>query len=377
MLHNLPGDVLDRIICHIDDRANRQNLYRLVLVSTRLAKVVQQHLSRHPVYRSSTATQRGSKCTLTPALAAEALVVGRGSRTKAATVKVGRAKVAQNVEDSVTEEDLVRLCQSYPRLVTLRLEEPRFNSLRRRQVGFAANLDRLTSLSIVGRGDASLGGFSLTTVGQVLEGLSQLRHLELRHLQVSRASLAGLSPPSFQLSSFELVTDPFLRPSQLLWLLSSSTQAESLRTLRFHLPTDVVPFELHSIYWAPIRVTSLEITCASVAPIEAMPLHCPHLRRFTFNLLAPTKTDPKRRVNGTTLLKNALEYGGLRAVEDRSEGIGMDLQTLAEGLLLVRKKLQIARVAVWNDRKTEPGYRALLEVCRLLSLPLFEFSRTQ
>ena len=55
----------------------------------------------------------------------------------------------------------------------------------------------------------------------------------------------------------------------------------------------------------------------------------------------------------------------------------MDLQTFAEGLLLVRKKLQIARVAVWNDRKTEPGYRALLDVCRLLSLPLFEFSRTQ
>ncbi|GAA5844052.1 hypothetical protein JCM5353_000128 [Sporobolomyces roseus] len=365
MAPDLPKEVLDSIIAFTS--ASPIDLSHLALVSTQFAQSVQFYRSFHTVLSSSTQTQQYLKRSSSKAGSqVQSIILERGRRTRAEKVKVGRSKVVREVEDSITEEELVKLCHISSKLVELRLDQLSFTSLRRRQVSFAASLSHLTRLSIIGRRGSDDGGFSLTTVGQILETLPQLLHLKLRNLRSSAQSLSGLSPPTFHLRSFTLYTPPFLSSSQLSWLLDSSTFAESLRTLDFALPLDVLPSTLHSIYWAPIRVTSIHISSDNVQAIESMPSHCPHLERLSF--------DSSARIDVRRILKNALQYRRLNCVRDLSvdKAGGVDLRQMAEDLLRYQRKLRIRKIVIRSERKEEDGYRELKVVCQNLRILLEE-----
>lgn len=371
MLQTLPEEVLERLCSHVGPYASVEALSSLALVSKQLAISVRNFRSRHPLVRSSTAARGYCRRHDTSSPHAVTLTIAKGTRTRVETVKVGRMKVVREVEDSVTEEDLVQLCRKSPKVVNLRLVEPGFSSLRRRQIGFASSLSNLRSLSIIGRqgstADSPDLGFNLTTIGQILSTLPTLEHLELRNVRSSPTSLSGISPPSFHLSSLLLFTTPFLSPRHLTWLLSSSNESESLRTIKFHLPTSVLPFQLHPIYWAPIRVTSFYISCHDPKKIESMPSHLPHLERFEFNLLSEPSS-----VDGRMLLKTSNQYHRLREIRDYSEAGGLDLRSLAEGLLLYRRRVKVEKITIRRGRKTEDGYRELWAVCGELSITLEE-----
>jgi hypothetical protein len=373
MLDKLAVEVLQRAIQNLDTLEQPSHLSRLALVSRRLSNSIRDYRTRHPVFQSSTQAQHYLGRRSGYDTEAESVTIRKGHRKRMEQVKVGRQKVTREVEDSVTAEELVALCQTYAGVVQLRLEEPAFTSLRRRQINFAASLSKLTILSIIGRLWSSEApddaGFNLTTVGQVLNTVPQLKHLELRNLRSSRTSLSGIPPPSFTLTSFSLFTTPFLTSSQLSWLLSSSTQAESLRTIDFNLPSTVYPYQLHSIYWAPIRVTTLSIECENPRVIEYMPLHCPHLERIEFKLVSRRDKETES-IDARLLLKNAIQYRRLQEIRDQTSQGGMDLRSLAEGLLLYRKKVSIRRISIWAEKRREDGFRELEEVCKVLGIGL-------
>ncbi|GAA5983927.1 hypothetical protein JCM5350_001795 [Sporobolomyces pararoseus] len=376
MLNRLPEEVLNRVIRHLDTPETLADLSHLSLVSSQLSSSIWSYRSRHPVFQSSTQAQQYLKAYKKPQTQVETLIVCRGERRKVVQVKVGRKKVSKELEDSVTEEELVQLCRVLSNLKEIRLEEPSFATLRRRQIGFALNLSQLRNLSIIGRSSASTaeneGGFNLTAIGQILDTVPQLKHLELRNIRSSKTSLSGIPQPTFQLSSFSLFTSHFLTSSQLTWLLSSSTNAESLRTIEFYLPRNVLPYELHSIYWAPIRVTSLFISCENVRVIESIPLHCPHLEQFELNLLSRQEL-----VDARKLLKNSTQYRRLKEIRDSSkrEGGGLNLGSMAEGLLLYRRKVGISKIVLVSGMAREDGHLELKAVCRVLGVALEQWNK--
>ena len=365
MASNLPREVVDSIVAFTSHSTT--DLSHLALVSTRFAHSVQSYRSLHLLLSSSTQAQHYLKGLLRKAgQQTQSLTLQRGWRKRVEKVKMGRSKVEREVEDSITEEELVKLCQLSPSITALRLDQLSFTSLRRRQVSFASSLPHLTRLSIIGRLDSNDGGFNLTTVGQILGTLPQLLHLKLRNLRSSPQSLSGLSPPTFHLRFLTLYATPFLHSSQLSWLLDSSTFAESLRTLDFFLPLDVLPSTIHSVYWAPIRVKALYISSANAQAIESMPLHCPHLERLSF--------ESSTRIDARNLLKNALQYRRVKCIRDQSigEAGGMDLRHVAEGLLIYQRKLRIRKIVIRRGRKEEDGYRELGVVCRDLEVMMEE-----
>ncbi|GAA5956879.1 hypothetical protein JCM3765_006627 [Sporobolomyces pararoseus] len=376
MLDKLPDEVLDRVIDHLFTPEALSDLSHLSLFSTRLSTSIRSYRSRHLVFQSSTQVQQYLKIHKQPDAQAKSLIIRKGQRRRVEQVKIGRKKSMQEVEDSVTEEELVQLCRIFPSLNDVRLEEPSFSTLRRRQIGFASNLSQLQTLSIIGRSPESTtdieDGFNLSAIGQILTTVPQLKHLELRNIRSSKTSLSGIPHPTFQLSSFSLFTSSFPASSQLSWLLSSSTTAESLQTIKFQLPRNVLPYELHSIYWAPIRVTSLSISCENPEVVECIPLHCPHLERLEFNLLSRNN----ELVDARRLLKNSIQYRRLKEIRDLSkrDGGGMDLRSVAEGLLLYRKKVKLSRIVLSTGRREEKGLRELKAACRLLGVVFEQWS---
>ncbi|GAA6014019.1 hypothetical protein JCM11491_003490 [Sporobolomyces phaffii] len=362
---SLPDEVLERVIQHLEESSGCASLSDLAVVSSRISRAVIAYRLRRPVLCSSAAVGRYLEQRAASARDAQALTIAKGTTSRTQKVKVGRTSTFREVEDSVTEDDVVKLCQMNPNLVAVEIVQPEFSSLRRRQISFASSLVHLRSLTIIGR--SSTSGFNFSTIGQIASTLPRLSHLSLGNLHSSPTSLAGIPRPSFHLSTFVLFTPaPFLSPSQLSWLLASSTESESLQTLKFHLPCSVLPYKLHSVYWSPIRVTSLYLSSRNARAIEAMPVHCPHLERFEF--AADSSAPP--RVDARALLANARRYGRLREIRDHTTDLsnGIDLRSLAEGLLLYRKKLRIERVTIRTGRRGEDGFREAEEVCRILEI---------
>ncbi|ORY65632.1 hypothetical protein BCR35DRAFT_334610 [Leucosporidium creatinivorum] len=271
---------------------------------------------------------------------AETLTLERGNSSKPASASKRKGgAAARQVEDAVTEGELVQLATALPKLQAIHLRELAFTSLRRRSLSdFTSQLSSLHTLSISGRPAAAPSShpsdslFNLHTVGQIVISLPQLRHLALRHIHASPTSLEGLSPyPTFTLTSFALYSTPNLTPKHLHWLLRSTSFAESLRTLA--LDWDSSPRILNPIRYSVLRVERLHLTTTTPGVVENFALHCPSLTRLTIKASVP--------VDGVRLFGN-LEMP-LLELTDRSEGERNGLDRRMLSLIIAGRSLRFAR----------------------------------
>ncbi|GAA5855850.1 hypothetical protein JCM9279_003338 [Rhodotorula babjevae] len=372
----LPDEVLCRILRELHAVAPAQLASLALVLPTQLRQAV---LAR-PIFTSSAAVQRYLDCVQggNKALAAGArvLTVQRGSRTMPPAAAKGRRAKVEPVEDAVTPEDLARLAQKLVYLVELRLVEPAFDSLRRRQVDFAIHLPHLRSLSILGRKGGSRHGFNLHTVGQILQNAPNLVNLALRDLNPFGGALSGLAQPKCRLASFALFDTPSIKPDQLYWLLRASIYADSLRSLAFETPPDIPPSHFAPVKWAATPVTRLAVTSARPQVVEGIAQHSPSLRHFAFRSSSPV--DPHR------LLASCATCGTIEVIEDRSlaaaDGAssvagGVAPLAWAEALVLARRRrlpglASLRRLSLGSHRRAEPGFAVLEEVCRALDVQL-------
>jgi len=377
MVKQLPDDVLCRILRELQAVAPAQ-LASLALV---LPAPLRQASLPQPVFSSSTAVQRylGRTHSGGESLAAspQVLTVRRGSSTmlRAAPAKDRRAKV-EPVEDAVTPGDLVRLAYELVHLVEIRLVEPAFDSLRRRQVDFASHLVHLRSLSILGRRGGPGHGFNLHTVGQILQYAPSIDDLALRELDSYRGALSSLAQPSCRLASFALFDTPSISSDQLYWFLQATIYADSLHTLAFDIPADVPPSHFAPVKWAATPVTRLAVTSPRAQAVEGIAQHFPSLRHFAFRSSSPV--DPHR------VLASCATCGTVEVIEDRSlaaadgpsvgQGGAGPLAWAAALVLARRRRLpglaSLRRLSLGSHRRAEPGFAVLDEVCRALDVQL-------
>ncbi|KPV74279.1 uncharacterized protein RHOBADRAFT_54122 [Rhodotorula graminis WP1] len=366
----LPDEVLSRILHELHAVAPGQVASLAVVLPTH----VRQATLARPVFTSSHGVQqyltRVHSGDSDIVERARVITIRRGSRRALPAAGKGRRAKGEPVEDAVTPEDLVRLAHTLKRLVELRLVAPAFDSLRRRQVDFAANLPHLRSLSIVGRAGGSSRGFNLHTVGQVLQNAPNVVDLALRHVNSYRGALGDLAPPSCRLSSFALFDTPSITSDQLSWLLQASIDVDSLRTIAFDLSPDVHPSHLAAVKWAATPVNRLAVTSSRPEAVEGIAQHFPSLRQFAFR--CSSTVDPHR------LLASCASCGSIEVVEDRSLGPADDSASAdggaeplvwAEALVLARRRrlaglAGLRRLVLGSHRRAEPGFAVLEEVCR-------------
>ncbi|GAA5926959.1 hypothetical protein JCM1841_001598 [Sporobolomyces salmonicolor] len=313
MARKLPLEVVRGIVQAYDALPQPTEVVSLALVSSSFRAQVRQHLLMRIVISSSSSAQTLLKilnndsdlCKL-----ARTLTIARGPRKRLQTGGKGKKASQSWIEDSVTEVEFVQLCLKLEGVTEVHLREPAFVTLRRRQANFASSLSHLRTLSICGRPDSSQPGFNLHTVGQILLTVPQLEHLALRNLHAFPTSFHGLSLPSFSLISLALFLTSNLSSSHLYWLLSSSMNADSLRTIASDLH-DLRPAQLHSVYWCTARVTKVALSSNVTGAIECISLHCPSLERLELRASA--------LVDAEWLLRNACDYGTLKELVDESD----------------------------------------------------------
>lgn len=369
----LPDEVLQRIVDELQAVAPTQVARLALVLPTQVRRALH---TRHLLASSSGVKQfllKLGRQDKELAGQARSLTIRRGTRSVPSTARVkGRKAKGTPAEDAVTPEDLVQLAQHLTDLVELRLLEPAFDSLRRRQVDFASRLPHLRSLSIVGRTSLAGGGFNLHTVGQVLQATPNLCELALRDLNCCAGALAGLAKPACKLSSFALFGAPSVTSEQLYWLLHASIYADSLRSLAFDVSPGVPPSHFAPVKWAATPVTRLAITSSRAEVAQGIPQHFPSLRHFAFRSSNP--------VNPHRLLASCAACGSVQTIEDRSpaeedeEARGVATLAWAEALLLARRRLpgvaSLRRLALVSARRAEAGWEVLEEVCRLLGVQL-------
>jgi hypothetical protein len=352
----LPVEVAQAIVEHC---AGLDELKQLALVSPSFRLAVSKHLHWDVLITSSTAARAFLiKLEANPILAigARTLTVAKGRRTRTEKVGRGRKAVEQQVEDSVSEEDLVKLCGKLRRATAVHLEEPNFSTLRRRQVGCLFHLS-LTTLSIHGRSDSP---FNASTVGQLLLTLPKLRHLSLRNIHFFPGALDSLTVPSNGFSSFSLTSSPSISSKQLYWFLHSTINAESLTSLSFDIPPNFRPSRLYPVRWAPVRTTEIYCTSEQAGALENLPRHCPSLRRYTFS--SSQRLDPQRLLSACEAFDTVAELFDASAV-----GSGLSPLRLAAALAIEdgSKFRSLRRISFIKSRRKEDGMRLLRAVCRI------------
>lgn len=337
----LPRELAQMVV----DSTPPSSLAQLALVSPALHAQTRRALFTSPCLNSSAAAQlflRSLKQDPTLAQMAESLTLERGSSTKPSSASKRRgAREVEEVEDAVTDVELVQLATALTQLKSIHLREVGFTSLRRRSLSdFTSQLSSLHTLSIAGRPAApsshpSDSLFNLHTVGQIVVSLPQLRHLALRHIHASPNSLEGLSPyPTYTLTSFALYSTPNLNPKHLHWLLRSTSFAESLRTLALDWnSSNSSPRIFNPIRYSVLRVERLHLTTSTPGVVENFVLHCPSLTRLTISASVP--------VDGARLFGN-LEMP-LLELADRSAGEGNGLDTRLLALIIAGRSLRFAR----------------------------------
>lgn len=331
----LPRELTQLVI----DSASPASLAQLARVSPSFNTQTRRALFTSPVLSSSAAAQlflRSLKQDPSLAHMVETLTLERGNGTKLASAS--KRKAGAQIEDAVTEAELVQLATALSQLRAIHLRELAFTSLRRRSLSdFTSQLSSLHTVSIAGRPPApsshpSDSLFNLHTIGQIVLSLPQLRYLALRNVHASPTSLEGLSPyPVFTLTSFALYSTPNLTSKHLHWLLRSTSFAESLRTLA--LDWNSSPRILNPIRYSVLRVERLHLTTSTHGVVENFALHCPSLTRLTIEASVP--------VDGARLFGN-LETPLLELV-DRSEGEGNGVDTRMLALIIAGRSLRFAR----------------------------------
>ncbi|GAA5839971.1 hypothetical protein JCM11251_006575 [Rhodosporidiobolus azoricus] len=364
----LPVEVVQSITSAFRDITDTTEFIALALVSSTFRISVQRLLLTSLDLRSTTSVRLLlSRIERDTSIGRQArcLVIGRGARKRLQPAGRGKKKHEEWVEDAVTEEDLVKLCGKLPNLEAVHLREPFFVSLRRRQLGCLSSLSRLSTLSVSGRPSHP---FSLHTVGQLLLTLPQLKHLALRNLSCPTSSFANLPQPSCHLVSFALFDSPAISGQQLSWLLHSSTNAESIRSLAFDIAPTVLPSTLHTVLWAPVRAFEISCTSEQAGSIEHLPRHCPSVRKYTFR--------SSRRIDPVLLLKSCGVFGTVEQLVDAS-GVGAGLHPiyLAAALLEDRKGgvATIRSLCFSRQKRGEEGMRILRVVCRIKGISLSFF----
>jgi hypothetical protein len=352
----LPVEVAQAIVEHC---TGLYELKEVALVSPSFRLAVSKHLHRDVLITSSTSARAFlNKLETSPSSANEAqsLTVGKGRTTRMEKVGRGRKAVEQQVEDSVSEEDFVKLCEKLRRATAVHLEEPNFSTLRRRQVGCLSHLS-LTTLSIHGRSDSP---FNASTVGQLLLTLSKLKHLSLRNIHFFPGALDSLAVPSNGFSSFSLTSSPGVSSKQFYWFLHSTINAESLTSLSFDIPLNFRPSRLYPVRWAPVRTTEIHCTSEQAGALENLPRHCPSLRRYTFS--SSRQLDPQRLLSACEAFDTVAELFDASAV-----GNGLSPLRLAAVLAFEDESRfrSIRRISFIKSRRKEDGMRLLRAVCRI------------
>ncbi|GAA6040510.1 hypothetical protein JCM8097_005440 [Rhodosporidiobolus ruineniae] len=367
MLDRLPVEAVQTVIEAHGCISSPAQLPALALVCPSFRIAVRLHLLKHVRLSSSSTVKRYLEHV---GAQAEGQGQARSLTVEPATRKLavkGKGKKAKQewVQDDMMADEVVKLCGRLSSLEEVHLREVAFSTFRRRQVDLFSSLTHLHTLTISGRSASQSDGFNLHTVGQLLLTTPHLTHLALRNLSCFPSALDGLSRPHLALSSFALFDSPGVTAKQLSWLLDSSTDAESLRTIAFDLPACVLPSTLYPVRWAPIRTTSISCTSDRVDALENLPRHCPSLRRFTFRTSG--QLDPYR------LLASCDVFGTVTELRDASQlGCGVPLRSLAEALLLRSGSApaEIARISLRQSRAKEGGFFALRGVCRVKGVEL-------
>ncbi|GAA5986127.1 hypothetical protein JCM11641_004718 [Rhodosporidiobolus odoratus] len=365
MTRRLTLEVITRIVQQCSTIVHPTELPALAHVSPFFRIAVSHQLLSHPHFSSSTSlSQLLDKLATQPEAAALArcLTLARGDAKKRRMIGKGNKAREEWVEDAITEDQLVTLCQKMVNLVELQLRELTFATLRRRQLGGFSHLNHLRTLSISGR---PANPFSLHTVGQLLNTLPHLQHLALRRLRCDRSALDGLPAPALSLASFALFSSPDISSRQLAWLLHSSTNAESLSSVAFDVLPKIRPSLFHPVKWAPVRTTRL--FCASEQPgvVEFLPLHCTSVRVLAF--------DARTAVSASALLQSCEVFDTVREISDFSQtGAGFVVCDLSEALFLkaMQGRVKVRKITLAKKKRGEASARALGTICRALGIDL-------
>lgn len=266
----------------------------------------------------------------------------------------GRKAVQTEVEDSVTEEDLVKLCARLRSVKVIHLEEPAFNSLRRRQIGCLSDLP-LHTLSITGRPESP---FNASTVAQLLLTLPHLKHVALRHVHFFPGAFESLGALPTALSTFSLFSSDVVSAKQLYWLLRTTINNETLSSLALDIPANFRPSLLYPVRWAPVRTTKICCTSDQAGAIENLPLHCPSLQHFTFR--TSRQLDPQRLLSACKPFDTVTDL-----VDASDEGCGLSSLDLAAALAFgFEQATSIRRISLIKSKQWEEGSPLLRAACR-------------
>ncbi|KAK4055889.1 chloride channel [Microbotryomycetes sp. JL221] len=211
-----------------------------------------------------------------------------------------RTNARSNIVDTrPTEQDVVNVVTSVDCLHTFELRHQTFTKFKRRTlVNLAPRLSLLRTLVICGGGNIinsnhdndNINRFSLTTIGQLVNGLSQLDTLHLETIQVESNAFQNLLKPSFRLKRLVVLDmSNSLNSRQFEWLLTSTCYSETLRswTIEFDGPGQ----HLHQIWYTGIRVEHLHLVTKTDRVAEAFTLHCASVKSLKLTFKGKVNVD--------------------------------------------------------------------------------------
>ncbi|POY73306.1 hypothetical protein BMF94_3640 [Rhodotorula taiwanensis] len=291
-LGDLPVEVLQRIVSYVAaESIGRAAAAQLSLVSRRFADAA--HL-RIVQLRSAKSAEIFAEILSASRIAAD--------RVRRLTFKVDEGSSTQESKtrrrkrgSTISPDQVARICDGLRYLEVLALRSVDLSALRRRQMAFTASLAQMHTLLVASpqpdEGASKAPHLNLHTLGMLVTALPSLRHLCVRGIRGSSASLRGVPPPSCCLVSLALYDLVDVTSAHLAWLLASTTREDSLRQLAFELFETARPAQWSAIKWALLPVREVYVTSPSANAIEKLPQHFPSLEAYHFCTTAPVNLD--------------------------------------------------------------------------------------
>lgn len=350
-LGDLPVEVLQRIVSYVAaESIGRAAAAQLSLVSRRFADAA--HL-RIVQLRSAKSAEIFAEILSASRIAAD--------RVRRLTFKVDEGSSTQESKtrrrkrgSTISPDQVARICDGLRYLEVLALRSVDLSALRRRQMAFTASLAQMHTLLVASpqpdEGASKAPHLNLHTLGMLVTALPSLRHLCVRGIRGSSASLRGVPPPSCCLVSLALYDLVDVTSAHLAWLLASTTREDSLRQLAFELFETARPAQWSAIKWALLPVREVYVTSPSANAIEKLPQHFPSLEAYHFCTTAPVNLDglaaslpAKRR---TRLYDHSSARGGTLDLKAKLQD--------SPNQMRFREREQIANISAAPISRTEP-----------------------